>query len=383
MPAIEELLGKAPALRPPSTATRLPAVPATDRRARREDHARGRSRGRLLRDPGGTGGPGDRRAGPRGSDPPDAPRRRPARLVVAGPALPDRVRRARDGNPRTRSRSTAPACAATARPTRRPATTCSSPVGRFSWRACRTPACGCSTSTPSRAIAELPIAFRVEDTQRETGDTWTLRLEPADATVPEPFAPGAVRDALRVRRRGGAHLGQQHWRRLAPSSTLCARCHQAVVARMDDRRQRHDPCRLGELLQMREHQRGDPASCQASATAKASSARSSCGSGTKQAWATTCPSTPAVAARPTPRSMRPRAERPAEMPPPGSETSARRPTGHPEKAATASTSSATAGHVDRGAVAQDDVRGACERRIRGLELDGLRRIGERGGHRRS
>ena len=39
-------------------------------------------------------------------------------------------------------------------------------------------------------MSELPIAFRVADKQRETRDTWTLWLEPADATVPDRFAPG-------------------------------------------------------------------------------------------------------------------------------------------------------------------------------------------------
>jgi len=39
-------------------------------------------------------------------------------------------------------------------------------------------------------LAELPAAFRVADKQRETGDTWTLRLEPAGAPEPERFAPG-------------------------------------------------------------------------------------------------------------------------------------------------------------------------------------------------
>ena len=38
-------------------------------------------------------------------------------------------------------------------------------------------------------MAELPTAFRVADKQRETGDTWTLRLEPEGSDV-ERFAPG-------------------------------------------------------------------------------------------------------------------------------------------------------------------------------------------------
>jgi NAD(P)H-flavin reductase len=40
-------------------------------------------------------------------------------------------------------------------------------------------------------MGDLPAAFRVADKQRETADTWTLRLEPADAAADAPrFAPG-------------------------------------------------------------------------------------------------------------------------------------------------------------------------------------------------
>jgi NAD(P)H-flavin reductase len=40
-------------------------------------------------------------------------------------------------------------------------------------------------------MGDLPAAFRVADKQRETADTWTLRLEPADAAAdPTRFAPG-------------------------------------------------------------------------------------------------------------------------------------------------------------------------------------------------
>jgi NAD(P)H-flavin reductase len=38
-------------------------------------------------------------------------------------------------------------------------------------------------------VPELPTAYRVADKQRETSDTWTLRLEPADAAV-ATFSPG-------------------------------------------------------------------------------------------------------------------------------------------------------------------------------------------------
>jgi len=40
-------------------------------------------------------------------------------------------------------------------------------------------------------MGDLPAAFRVADKQRETADTWTLRLEPADAAAGAPrFEPG-------------------------------------------------------------------------------------------------------------------------------------------------------------------------------------------------
>lgn len=39
-------------------------------------------------------------------------------------------------------------------------------------------------------MAELPTAFRVADKQRETDDTWTLRLEPSSAGTPMGFSPG-------------------------------------------------------------------------------------------------------------------------------------------------------------------------------------------------
>jgi NAD(P)H-flavin reductase len=39
-------------------------------------------------------------------------------------------------------------------------------------------------------VREPPAAFRVVDKHRETGDTWTLRLEPAGASAPGGFAAG-------------------------------------------------------------------------------------------------------------------------------------------------------------------------------------------------
>ena len=105
-----------------------------------------------------------------------------------------------------------------------------------------------------------------------------------------------------------------------------------------------------------------PRPCQASATAKASSARSPLGSGTKQAWATTWPSTPAVATRPTPRSMSPRAARgggdaPAQEAKPA--RLGRQPV--QERRHGFDVGGDGGAHVDRGAVAQDDVDGAVER----------------------
>ena len=106
----------------------------------------------------------------------------------------------------------------------------------------------------------------------------------------------------------------------------------AVVARMDDRRQRHDPGRLGELRQMREHQRADPASLPRVGHREGQLGPLVLRLGHEAGMGDdVAPSTPAVATRPTPRSMRPRAARPARCPRRGSETSARRPTGHPER----------------------------------------------------
>ncbi|HSD80642.1 MAG TPA: FAD/NAD(P)-binding protein [Solirubrobacteraceae bacterium] len=39
-------------------------------------------------------------------------------------------------------------------------------------------------------MAEPPAPYRVADTRRETGDTWTLRLEPPGGATPAAFEPG-------------------------------------------------------------------------------------------------------------------------------------------------------------------------------------------------
>jgi NAD(P)H-flavin reductase len=39
-------------------------------------------------------------------------------------------------------------------------------------------------------VPDLPVAFRVAEKRRETGDTWTLRLESADGAAIDRFAPG-------------------------------------------------------------------------------------------------------------------------------------------------------------------------------------------------
>ena len=39
-------------------------------------------------------------------------------------------------------------------------------------------------------MTEPPVTFRVAEKERETGDTWTLRLEPTGAPPLAPFAPG-------------------------------------------------------------------------------------------------------------------------------------------------------------------------------------------------
>ncbi len=88
-----------------------------------------------------------------------------------------------------------------------------------------------------------------------------------------------------------------------------------------------------------------PRPCHASATAKASSARSPLDSGTKQAWATTWPSTPAVATRPTPWSTSPRAARRGEMPPPRKRNQRASADSPSRNVATASTSAGTVGRT--------------------------------------
>ena len=181
------------------------------------DHARGRRRRRVLRRPQGRRGDRDHGPGPRRDHGRDAPRRRRAGLVVA------RARRTATRSTPARSGSSTllvldGACLrGKCDATRRSATRCSGCSPRSSPSGCRTRACGCSTSTgrcrPSERVRRKshPPPFRVTDRRRETHDTWTLELEPcvADAGGLPPFAPGAVRDALRVRRRRGADLGQR------------------------------------------------------------------------------------------------------------------------------------------------------------------------------
>ena len=63
-------------------------------------------------------------------------------------------------------------------------------------------------STASALRLMVPERFRVAERRRETVDTWTLQLEPVDRPGGGVRA-GAVHDAVRVRRRGGADLDQR------------------------------------------------------------------------------------------------------------------------------------------------------------------------------
>ena len=95
-----------------------------------------------------------------------------------------------------------------------------------------------------------------------------------------------------------------------------------AVGGMHPRHEGHDATGLRELSEVRQQQGGDARFCQASTTAKASSARSRV-SGTKHAWATTVSSGPATATRPVPRSTSVRAARSSCGPARGSETTSR------------------------------------------------------------
>ena len=216
MQSLEELLGEAPALAalPPEHSRddrRLRPQPRL--RAGRRAPARGRPGRRVLR----------RSAAARSRSRPPVPGRgavtletlsdgRPARLVVARAAVPQRLRRARARRRRTRSRSTAPACAASASAIRRSATTCSRSSRRCSSAASR--------STRMRLLdlyargaavpAERPLplpgrrAPRSETARHLDAAPRGGRRRRAGALRARP-----VRDALRVRRGRGADLGQR------------------------------------------------------------------------------------------------------------------------------------------------------------------------------
>ncbi len=76
----------------------------------------------------------------------------------------------------------------------------------------RTRGCGCSTSTGRSAddVSRRP-PFHVADKRRETRGHVDAAARPADAAADAlELRPRPVRDALRVRRRRGADLGQRH-----------------------------------------------------------------------------------------------------------------------------------------------------------------------------
>ena len=189
---------RSPALAPEHR-ERSPAAPRNRVfERRRADHARGRARGRLLRDPRRArwrSRPTCRGRGAR--DHRDAARRRAARLVVAGPALPDGVRCALDRtDARDRLRRRLPARQVRGRPRARlrPAASCSSGVFVERLQATRPAAARrlreAPATAPDRSAAMVPAVPRRATSSARPRDTWTLRLEPADAR-------GA--DALRAR----------------------------------------------------------------------------------------------------------------------------------------------------------------------------------------
>ena len=107
------------------------------------------------------------------------------------------------------SASTASGCARGWRPTRRSASRSCAASRTSSSTACSTPASASSTSMATLADQPpgtmLPAPHRVVARHRDTVDTWTLELEPERRRA-DRAAPGAVHDALRVRRRRGADL---------------------------------------------------------------------------------------------------------------------------------------------------------------------------------
>ena len=118
-----------------------------------------------------------------------------------------------------------------------------------------------------------------------------------------------------------------------------------------------------------------PRPCQASATAKASSARSRV-SGMKHAWATTVSSGPAIATRPMPRSTSTRAARSSCGPAQEAKPARLRRQAAKEGGNAIDVSGAGRVQVDGGAVTQDDVAAVDGRPGRG----GAWRFGPRGEH---
>ena len=89
----------------------------------------------------------------------------------------------------------------------------------------------------------VPALPRRRQAAARRGDTWTLRLEPADGDAAAPLRARAVRDALRVRRGRGADLGQ---RRSAATARSCTRS--APSARSPRRSAPREP---GDVLGVR------------------------------------------------------------------------------------------------------------------------------------
>ena len=61
---------------------------------------------------------------------------------------------------------------------------------------------------PAEAGAMVPRVFRLADRRQDTADTFTMMLEPNDG-VAAGVHPRPVHDAVSLRRRRGADLGQR------------------------------------------------------------------------------------------------------------------------------------------------------------------------------
>ena len=164
--------------------------------------------------------------GPRRGDDRDAAARRPARLVLA------RASRIATGSGRARtarracSHSTGSACAASARPTRRSATRCSSCWQACSPSGCATRGCGCSTSTAAMldgtALMPAPVARRRAAARDARHVDAAART--AGRRSPRASSRCCTRSAPARRRSRSARSTTASSTRSAPSARSPARC---------------------------------------------------------------------------------------------------------------------------------------------------------------